>query len=198
MKTELRRQLIHGSGVLFSPLILWFQPWISLVSSVLSIFFLVLGFRKSMSIFHRGFEKSLLRFADSFERGSGFPYFGAFSFYASLTIVSAFFPPHVSALAVLVLSVHDSVATIAGKAFGKRYLPFNKGKTVEGTISGFTASLISCTVFSLFSGYPVLLSVVAAVSGSIIESLPLKFDDNFTVTLGTAAVLLVSQSLYGL
>ena len=76
---------------------------------------------------------------------------------------------------ILMFGLGDGFATYIGTTYGKHKLPWNKNKTVEGTI-GFTAGAM-CAVFII----PVPAIVLGAVLGAIVESSPLKINDNITL-----------------
>ncbi len=193
MKTEVRRQAVHLSGVGFVVLLVAFGSAASVLALVISLSSLVLGFYRSRIPVPRRLEP-LLRFADRFERPGGFPYFGVFSFYFSAAAVSSLFPVWISSLSVTVLSVHDSVATLVGKKFGRTKIPFNPEKSVEGFLAGVTAGTAAAVLVSALLGIDPLRALAASVSGAFIESLPhrirkLRVDDNFTVAFGTSLIL---------
>ena len=76
------------------------------------------------------------------------------------------------------LFISDSLASIVGVTFSKPKLPYNKSKSLAGTlaylISGFAVSILFVgPVVALF------LSIIAAVA----ESFPYHIDDNFDVAV---------------
>jgi uncharacterized protein (TIGR00297 family) len=108
-----------------------------------------------------------------------------------------------------ILAVGDGMATLAGRRFGSRPLPWNREKSVEGSLAFFicggAAGALLCwwcrpaiipPPYSWFSiGIPVLAAAVAA----LVETLPIRLDDNVSIPLTAAAVMwpasLVSQDL---
>lgn len=80
--------------------------------------------------------------------------------------------------------VGDAVATIVGTTY-KHPLPYNKGKSVEGTLAYFfVAALLSFP----FIGYA---GVAAALVGALVESSPKHVDDNFDTALALTLLLLL-------
>jgi dolichol kinase len=86
------------------------------------------------------------------------------------------------------LFISDSLASIVGVTFSKPKLPYNKRKSLAGTlaylISGFAVSILFVgPVVALF------LSIIAAVA----ESFPYHIDDNFdvAVVIVLAALLII-------
>lgn len=76
---------------------------------------------------------------------------------------------------ILILALGDGFATYVGTSYGRHKLPWNKNKTWEGTI-GFAAGAI-CALFAM----PIPATILIVVLATIIESLPLKVNDNITL-----------------
>jgi dolichol kinase len=76
---------------------------------------------------------------------------------------------------ILILALGDGFATYVGTSYGRHKLPWNKNKTLEGTI-GFAAGAI-CALFAM----PIPATILIVVLATIIESLPLKVNDNITL-----------------
>jgi dolichol kinase len=83
-------------------------------------------------------------------------------------------PPAAIAV-ILMFGLGDGFATYVGTTHGKHKLPWNKNKTMEGTL-GFMAGAM-CAIFIM----PVPAVFLGAVLGAIVESLPLKLNDNITL-----------------
>ena len=73
---------------------------------------------------------------------------------------------------ILMLALGDGLATFVGTSYGRHKLPWNRIKTWEGTI-GFLCGAV-CAWFVL----PIPETILIAISAAIIESLPLKVNDN--------------------
>ena len=84
-------------------------------------------------------------------------------------------------VSLVALLICDAVATIVG-VHGRRKLPYNKGKTVEGTLAYFaTLAIIG---FPFVSYYSILFAAVLAVLEGAISSV----DDNISIPI--AAIIL--------
>jgi dolichol kinase len=70
-------------------------------------------------------------------------------------------------------------------------LPFNKGKTIEGSLAGFVFAFLAGTFF-----VSPLLALVGAAIAMTIEVLPLPINDNVSVPILTGAALTLIMS-YG-
>ncbi|MGC8671595.1 MAG: hypothetical protein ACP5TJ_01745 [Candidatus Micrarchaeia archaeon] len=110
---------------------------------------------------------------------------GAFWLASGLLLALSFVSNEAYLLAVLsALFFGDSMATIIGINLGKHHLPYSRGKSVEGSLSYFAVVLAVAYPFVGFSAF------VFAALGSLFESLPLKIDDNFLVSVVLVAAAL--------
>ena len=78
------------------------------------------------------------------------------------------------------LALGDGLATYVGKCCGNHKLPWNRNKTVEGSI-GFVAGS-ACALLVL----PVPATIFAVVLATVVESLPIRLDDNITLPVVTS------------
>lgn len=192
VKKELRRQLVHASGIALVPLAFVFgKTFVGAASLVLSLIIFILAEHKNangkkiragksnVSPVHSVFEK--------FERSGG-NYRGAFYFYIASAVSLFLFPLSVAALSITVLALGDSFSTAAG-IFGKRKIFYNRKKTWEGTLAGFFVSFASCFLINPYLAFP------AAFFGMLAESLPLEIDDNLTIPILTGVALSVIAAL---
>jgi len=92
--------------------------------------------------------------------------------------------PSEIAAVIFILAIGDGASTIIGMK-GKHKIPYNKEKTFEGTVAFFLFSLPAY----FFIGEAIIpLAIIAAV----VESLPLRLDDNLTVPIACTVFFLVS------
>jgi dolichol kinase/phosphoserine phosphatase len=94
------------------------------------------------------------------------------------------FPTPTDAAAIAIFALGDSTASIFGRVFGKRALPFNKGKSLEGSIVGFIFAFLAGAYF-----IAPLKALVGAAVAMIMEYLPLPLNDNLTTPIITGAAL---------
>ncbi|MCW3978545.1 MAG: SEC59/DGK1/VTE5 family protein [Candidatus Bathyarchaeota archaeon] len=91
------------------------------------------------------------------------------------------FPFRYATIGVLTVSVGDPVAALAGQFLGRHPNPLNRSKSVEGSLAGFAASALICSLLT-----DPAISVVGCLVGMIVEALPLPMNDNFTVPILSA------------
>lgn len=104
---------------------------------------------------------------------------------ASLLIM-LLFDPTVALYAMAFLVFGDFFAKYCGLQFGRTRL-FNK--TVEGSLAHLITCLAAAGVINEFLPVPFWTAVLAALTASLFEALPLDVDDNLTVGITSAAVL---------
>lgn len=116
-----------------------------------------------------------------FERENVFPGKGTVYFVASALFCSVAFTPQVAFVAVLSLTVLDSVATLAGLRFGRHTIV--NGRTLEGSGAGFLALLIV-----LLPMLPPSAALLVAGVAALAELLS-PIDDNLVIPAAAGAVL---------
>ena len=147
---------------------------------------------------------TLLYIASEFGRirGRDFPFFSAITrraaikpelqefasspiFFATGVALSLLlFPTPVNYASVAVLTLGDGFARIFGRTMGRTAFPFNKGKMLEGSILGCLFASLGAMVF-----VDPTKALAAAITGMIVESLPLPVNDNLTIPIITGLTL---------
>jgi phosphoserine phosphatase len=113
------------------------------------------------------------------------PLYFAFGIVATLLL----FPIHAGGAAIAMFCFGDSAASLFGGLISTS-LPFNKGKTWEGSLAGFIFAFLA----GLFFVSPWLALAGAAIAMTI-EVLPLPVNDNVLVPLITGAALTLLTGL---
>lgn len=189
---ELKRKSIHMiPGFLAIPVIMWAGRFIALV---IAVFFFILytlneiSLRRDLGIkvpiaYHT--YKFMAR-KDEVEK----KYFTGTVYFWGLTVaIIAVLPQAEAAAAIMISSLGDAAAAIAGKAIDRPKLPYNKNKTLAGTISMFIVGYLSCLATG---GIKPIVAIIASLSASIIESVTSRsVIDEVTVPLTALAVFLV-------
>jgi dolichol kinase/phosphoserine phosphatase len=111
--------------------------------------------------------------------------FAAAPLYFAIGIVATLllFPLQPAGAAIAVFCLGDSAASIFGGSLSTS-LPFNKGKTWEGSLAGFFFAFLAGSFF-----VSPLLALAGAAIAMTIEVLPLPINDNVLIPVITGAAL---------
>ena len=101
----------------------------------------------------------------------------------------------VAVLALFYTSIGDSLAALVGERQGRFPL---WGKSLQGS-AAFLASSLAIGGLLLATGLETTLAVmlVGALAATLLELLPLPFDDNLRVPLGSGVVMLLAARFWG-
>jgi dolichol kinase len=83
---------------------------------------------------------------------------------------------------IMILALGDGFATYIGTIYGRRKLPWNNRKTIEGSIGFFVGAM--CALLIL----PLPLTVAVVLLASVIETLPIRLNDNITLPIVSSLV----------
>ena len=112
---------------------------------------------------------------------------GSSYFLFACLITALAFPRHISAPAILFLSVGDPAATVVGVWRGRVRL---WGKSLEGN----AACLIICFLVAILlvltlDGLSLKVALVGAAVATLFQALPRTLNDNLTIPMGSAACM---------
>ena len=109
---------------------------------------------------------------------------GASYTFIGLMIVSVFFPSKIAAIAVIIMSISDGLASLIGFRFG--YI-----KILDKSLEGSLVFFISTCIILIFFGYTSINVVIIALCCTIIEliSSKVKVDDNLLIQISAAIIL---------
>ena len=175
MDLELRRKLFHSIFGLISISILFY------FSRKILILFLILLLLFGSIILVWKLQGNRIPIIDWFEvtferKNVKFPGYGAFWYVVgTLLLTLSLNNVYEIAAAILTLALGDSAATIFG-ILGTHPLPYNRRKTIEGSLAFLIFSLLSCLLVG-WVGIP--LAFLTAVA----ESLPVPIDDNLLIPI---------------
>jgi HAD superfamily phosphoserine phosphatase-like hydrolase len=96
----------------------------------------------------------------------------------------SFKPPETGYSAITILTLGDGTAKIVGKSIGKKVLPYNKTKKIEGTIAGIVAAFIGSLLFVSPNK-----ALIASIITMLIEGLPSPINDNITIPIIAGIVI---------
>ena len=96
----------------------------------------------------------------------------------------------VAVLALLFLSVGDSVAALVGRA-----LPI--GKVWDKSILGSLSGILFCVIFGLAINNTLSVQIIifGAISGMLIELIPLKINDNFSIPIFSGFIMQILKEI---
>ncbi|HEV7239764.1 MAG TPA: DUF92 domain-containing protein [Thermoanaerobaculia bacterium] len=99
---------------------------------------------------------------------------------------------HYAAIGWAMLAFGDGIATLAGKSLRIAPLPWNRDKSWGGFLACFLAAAIAGIAVAYWMDFraPVVV-IIAALTAAITESLALGVDDNVTVPIAAATVLVI-------
>jgi uncharacterized protein (TIGR00297 family) len=142
------------------------------------------------------------------DRARGFP-LGILLYPFAVLALILVFPRRldIAAAAWAILAFGDGAATLAGQRPGRLALPWNREKTVAGTaafivcgalagvtLAWWTSPSVSSTVGTAPTAAFILAApVLAAAVAGLVETLPVRLDDNISIPIAAAAVLWVSS-----
>jgi len=193
---EIIRKLLHASAV-FVPLL-----WLSDVSWHFPILFIVMGicaaFFVSEIFRNYGIRIPIMTtFVQAAGRENEIGHFVLSPLYFAIGVTLPLFIftavlsyPLIAASSVCAFLIGDSFSTIGGLLYGTHHYSFNRKKTIEGTITGFSlAFLLLIYIVSPLS------ALLCSVLAGIIELLPLHLDDNLSIPFITSTFFVVLQFL---
>ncbi len=180
MFTEEKRQIVHILLLLLAFLLKYYSRWY-----IAGILFLLL----LASVFLVPKSKIKVHLYRSFENNK---MHGGFYYFLALIIIVLIFPLPIAAASWAILALGDGMATLVGKNFKDYQLPWNKHKSYPGTISFIIFGAIGAFILlkwmipEISIAQSFSLGLKAAIVAGIIESLPLRVNDNITVLFASA------------
>jgi dolichol kinase len=182
MDRETGRQLFHlALGIVAVLLLLHFGRGFMIAL----VFFTIIIGTLLMNIRLQGGRIAVISwFEERFERSDAFlPGWGSACYAAGVLILLTFLTDiNAIAASIVVLALSDALSTIIGRK-GRIRLPYNRNKTLEGSVAFFVSSLAAW----YFVGPT---AIPLAVVATIVESLP-GLEDNLTIPIACTLFFLV-------
>ena len=192
--SESARQWVHaGSGIFALALrfLTWWQAAIlAAVALIFNAFVLpsIGGRRLYRPVDHaRGFPLGILLYP-----------------LAVLTLI-LLFPTRldIAAAAWGILAFGDGAATLAGRAIASPRLPWNRDKSVAGTVAFIICGAVGGVTLAWWTSaaivptppiaFTIAAPIFAAIAAAFVESIPVRLDDNVSVPVAAAMVLWISS-----
>ena len=180
---EIRRKLLHiliACVPIFSSLVYHTTLMVLFVLSSIYVISECLRLNGYSFPMFGGITRSSIRKEE--ERGFAF---GAVTLVLGAILSILLFPEAIASTVIWIVAFADTAATIVGRNLGNHRIPYNKKKSIEGSISAL--------IVAFFCGYiylPLFPALLAAFFSSIIESLPIRALDNLLMPIGTGTLLL--------
>ncbi|MCX8083145.1 MAG: hypothetical protein N3D17_07150 [bacterium] len=114
------------------------------------------------------------------------------TYFMLAVFIILFFQKDISIAALFFLVFGDAGSGIIGTKYGKKQI--FPGKTLEGLAGGLLFNLIIGLIIYPFLNISLPLLIIGAFISSIVEVLPLKINDNLSVGIITALVMLIIRN----
>ena len=111
--------------------------------------------------------------------------------------------PDIAAAAWGILAIGDGLATLAGRAIGGRRWPWNREKTLSGSVAFAIGGAAAGVVLAWWCrpavtpppllAFTILAPIAAAIAAALVETIPVRLDDNLSVAVTAAAVMWVAS-----
>lgn len=190
MFSETRRQIIHIGMVGFALALPYLTWWQAALCALLALLFNAL-------VLPRLAGTTLSRPVD---KARGYV-LGILLYPLAVLLLILAFPrrPDIAAAAWGILACGDGAATLVGRAVGRRTLPWNPDKTLEGTLAFVAAAGTTAVALAWWNApaaspvpslwFVIAAPLVAAAIAALAETLPIQLDDNITVPTVAGATL---------
>jgi uncharacterized protein (TIGR00297 family) len=198
--SETTRQWVHigfGAAALLLPFLYWYQAVILAAAAV------VFNIRLLRAIAGDRLHRPV-------ELAQTIP-MGLVLYPTSILLLMLMLPSRMDIVAAAwgILAAGDGAATLVGHRYGRRRWSWNRGKSVAGTVAlvvaGSLAGSFLCwwcrpvVVPPPYLWFSIGAPIVAAIVAAAVETVPIRLDDNLSVTLTAAAALwaasIVSEDL---
>lgn len=191
---EIRRKVVHASGVFSIFLILWLNKWnAAIIFLLIALAFLLLGeYRKNKNKYKMIDSKKIDEFEEliengfkEYERPNSLPFQGATEFFIGCFFAVVIFEPTIAIAAISVLSLADAMSTLIGSYYGKHKLPINRKKTFEGSTAFFLTAL-----FVLLFFLDPFKAFIISIFATFVEMIP-KIDYNFIIPITVGIIMTI-------
>lgn len=185
LSKEIFRKSIHLCTA-FVPVFLYWNKWITisllaLVCVLYTIFEILRLKGKNIPLV------SAITAAAARKRDENKFVLGPVTLVLGILLAAIFFDFKAACVGIFALAFGDGLASLSGKLFGLIHVPATGGKTVCGSLTCFTAILL--TTFTVTKN--IKTALVCATTGMLIEVLPLKDFDNIIIPVILAFVVTI-------
>jgi dolichol kinase/phosphoserine phosphatase len=182
-RNDVLRELIHASGI--------FVPVVAIligIPIVAASIIIVLGFYGASEYLRTEGKKMPLIYAITRKAASPTELYqlvlAPVYFALGILFTLLVFPSPANYAAIAIFAFGDSAASIFGSTLSRTPLPFNKDKSLEGSLGGFLFAFLAGSIF-----VSPLIALVGAAIAMFVEYLPLPINDNLLIPLFTGLAL---------
>jgi len=111
------------------------------------------------------------------------------SYALGIVVTMCLFPEPVGYASILILTLGDGFSSLVGASFGRHAIPYNRNKTIEGSVAFFLASIFSTMIFVLPA-----TALIGTMVGAFMESLPTRYGENVVVPVVSGLFMIISLS----
>jgi uncharacterized protein (TIGR00297 family) len=183
--SETARQVVHMSMGGFALLLRWTAWWQAVALAAFALVFNVVVLPRMAARLYRPGEAGRVH--------------GIVFYPLAVLVLLLLFPSRLDIVAAAwgILAAGDGIATLAGRAIGGAQWPWNPEKTVAGTGAFFFAAAAAGIGLALWcrpvatvpTAFAIFAVPVAAAAAALVETIPIKLDDNLSVALSAGGVL---------
>lgn len=195
LKSEYKRKAVHIGSSGFALLLRWLTWWQAALFAVAALAF-------NRWILPRIGGKKLYR-RDDLQRG--YP-LGILLYPISVLLLVLFFPNrlYIAAAAWAIMAWGDGFASIFGRKFGRRKIPWNKDRSYAGSLAFLIFGGVSAIFFTNWVWqnpsepriwYVVFIPLLATFLAAIIETIPSGLNDNLSVPLSAGFFMLALHQI---
>ena len=190
--SETARQAVHMAMGAFALLLRWLAWWQAIALAAGALLFNMFVLPKIGGAIYRPGDR---------ERGLH----GILYYPLAVLLLLAAFPtrPDIAAASWGILAIGDGIATLAGRAIGGRAWPWNREKTVAGSVA-FAIGGAAAGVFLAWwcrpavamppsMAFTIAAPIAAALAAALVETIPVRLDDNLSVAATAGSVLWVAS-----
>ena len=195
MNSEYKRKTVHIGSSGFALLLRWLNFWQAGLLALAAFLF-------NWQILPRIGGKGLYRQED---HQRGYP-IGILLYPFSVLLLILCFPNylHLVACAWGIMAWGDGFASIFGKKFGRKKLPWNQNRSYAGSLAFLFFGGISAVLFTKWVWidppephfwYIVVIPLLAAFFAALVETIPVEINDNLTVPVAAAFFAFALQQI---
>lgn len=183
MFTEEKRQIVHILLFVFAFFLRYLDRWqaASLLAVLLFVALTWVPHSRVKHYFYRHFERKYSE--------------GGVLYFLILLVLVLIFPPYIVAASWAILAWGDGAATLIGQNFKAKELPWNSKKSYAGSLAFIIFGTLGAFILlkwmlpEMSGNTAIFLGLKATLVAALVESLPLKINDNVSVAATSALVL---------